>query len=442
MEMSLQLRGLWEDLRTSLWFRPGVTTLLAVALAVATTGIDRNGAYPSGYDLSADNARAILSTIAGSMLAVVTMTFSIIMVVLVLASQQFSPRILRNFIRDQTSQNILSIFIGTFIYCLLVMIRISDYGEDIFVPVWAVLIGILLALISMGALIYFIDHIAKQTRVSYILAEINRQTEHVMGRLYAPEKLHNPEETERIAPPEAPNDAMRLFAEESGYVQAIDFGEMVRLATASKVVIQVERMVGDFVSARGDFLTIWPADHLSEEMNLKLRAVFDIGTERTMMEDVLLGIQQLVDIALKALSPAVNDPTTAASCINYMTNLLIQAAEHADLPSLYFDEDQQLRVICHHSSFETMVDLAFGQLRHYAAGDMVILERMLDALVEVAYRTKARPRLEILWRHARLISRAASKVGVDALARDKLNAQIKLLARQVGQPAESILLNV
>ena len=442
MDVNLRIRSFWDDLRSSLWFRPGVTTLLAVTLAFVATGVDRNGVYPSGYDLSPDNARSILSTIAGSMLSVVTMTFSIIMVVLVLASQQFSPRILRNFIRDQTSQNILSIFIGTFVYCLLVMLRISDNGKDIFVPVWAVLIAIALALISMAALVYFIDHIAKQTRVSYILAEINRQTVSVMRKARKERSRYAASEDETAPAPDAPREAVRIYSQRVGYVQAIDFAEIVRLASDADLTVQLLRAVGDFVSVHGDFLLAWPADHLPDGLDEKLYALFDIGPERTLMEDQLLGMQQLVDIALKAMSPSVNDPNTAVNCIHYMTNLLIQAAESPDLPMYYKDEEGEIRVICHQSSFEAMVDLAFSQLRHYAAGDMVVMARMLEALYEIALGTTGHARLEVLWRHARLIVRTIATQETDALARQRINTIIKRLARQVGQAAENIMLNV
>ncbi|MEZ4708000.1 MAG: DUF2254 domain-containing protein [Caldilineaceae bacterium] len=435
---SLRLRALWDDLRTSLWALPVGTTTMAFILAVSVAQFDRNGALGFGFTISSSQALSILATIAGSMLTVVTMTFSILMVVMVLASQQFSPRILRNFMRGQTSQYVLSIFIGAFVYSLTVMLFIGENN----VPVGAVGVAVLLALGSMVALIYYIDFIAKHTRVSYILAEINRQTEGVLGKLRTNEQRHLPAEADNELLPTPPNDALHIFAEEVGYVQAIDFDEVVRLAAADKVIIRMERIVGDFVSAHGDFLTIWPVDHVSEDLGDKLRATFDIGTERTMLEDVLLGLRQLEDIALKAVSPAVNDPTTASNCVNYMTNLLILAAESPDLPTRYYDENSELRLFCQRSSFEAMIDLAFGQLRHYTSGDVAIIEHLLEALCEIAQRTQRPARLEVLWRHARLIAHSAANHNVDPLERHKLNGKLKRLARQVGQPADSILLNV
>ncbi|MEZ4656262.1 MAG: DUF2254 domain-containing protein [Caldilineaceae bacterium] len=439
MELSnLRLRAVWDDLRTSLWALPAGTTIVAFIVAVGVARFDIDGARGFGFTISSSQALSILATIAGSMLTVVTMTFSILMVVMVLASQQFSPRILRNFIRGQTSQYVLSIFIGTFVYSLTVMLFIGENS----VPVGAVGFAVFLALGSMVALIYYIDFIAKHTRVSYILADINRQTEGVLDKLRSIEHQHLPVEEGDEPLPAAPSDALRIFAEQVGYIQAIDFAELVRLAAADNMLIRMERMVGDFVSAHGDFLTIWPADHLSDDLAEKLRAAFDIGTERTMLEDLLLGLRQLEDIALKAVSPAVNDPTTASNCVNYMTNLLIQAAELPELPRRRYDETGELRLFWQRSSFEAMIDLAFGQLRHYTGGDVVIIEQLLESLCEIAHVTRARARLDVLWRHARLIAHSAANHNVDPLERHRLNGKLRRLARQTGQPAESILLNI
>jgi uncharacterized membrane protein len=174
--MDLQLRAYWDNLQASLWFRPLLVTLVAIVLAIGSTSIDRYLFVSPLLPIGADNARAMLSSIASSMLTVVGLTFSILMVALVLASQQFSPRILRNFVRDHASQNVLSIFIGTFIYSLLVMSLITETQDATFIPILSTIIATIFALLGVGALIYFIDHISKTIRANYVIAGINQHT--------------------------------------------------------------------------------------------------------------------------------------------------------------------------------------------------------------------------------------------------------------------------
>ena len=173
--LNLPLRGLWDDVQSSLWFRPGLIALLALLLAIVTPYVDQSTKLKF-YAIGADNARAVLSAIASSMLTVVTLTFSILMVALTLTSQQFSPRVLRSFTSNHTAQNILGILIGAFLYSLLVLVTVIDTSDTTFVPLLSVLVAIAYAVIGIGAFIYFIDHIAKNIRVSYIIYTINEET--------------------------------------------------------------------------------------------------------------------------------------------------------------------------------------------------------------------------------------------------------------------------
>jgi uncharacterized membrane protein len=159
--LGLRTRALWDDLQSSLWFRPMLLTALSIGLALSSTVLEQYLDPPHLFDTSADNARAVLTSIASSMLTVTSLTFSIVMVALVLASQQFSPRILRNFMSDHATQNVLGVFIGAFMYSMVVLGSISDVDEATFVPVFSTLIALGFALLSVGVFIYFINHIAK-----------------------------------------------------------------------------------------------------------------------------------------------------------------------------------------------------------------------------------------------------------------------------------------
>ena len=456
MNWRLRLRTLWQDLQSSLWFRPAVTTLFAFLLAIAITTIDQLPyfAAPSLLRIGIESARALLAAIAGAMLTVVGMVFSTLMIVLVLASQQFSPRILRNFARDPISQNVLSIFMGSFTYSLLVLARTSEYEDRVFTPVFSITVAFAWALVAIGAFIFFIDHIAKTVRASYIIADINRQSESSLHRYFhaqddapapapnhaahAPDDAGQPDmqaknqaSDEEVPPGEAAT-ATHIYAPRAGHIQTVDEAMLVRIATERELVIQVERRVGEFISRNALLLSLLPEQKMSQELLDALHSAFDIGTERTMYGDAPFGIRQLVDIALKAISPAINDPTTAVDCINYLANLLSLAARHPDPSGRLYDEAGKLRLILPMPTFGMMLDLAFNQIRHYSSREVTITLRLLDALAEIAQATNDPTRRGAIWQHVAMISRSVDRSIHEPVERAKINARLQEIAARCG----------
>lgn len=375
MDINLKLRALWDDVDSSLWFRPTVVTLVAIGLAFATTSLDHSFAYVRLLPISADNARAVLTAIASSMLTVVGLVFSILMVALVLASQQFSPRILRNFARDRESQNVLSLFIGTFIYSLLVLGRISESPETAFIPVLSVIVAIAFALLGVVALVLFIDHIAVEIRASHIMAEIDRDTVALLRR-----RGQQPATADSFTPP-AEEPAI-IGSRQAGYIQAIDREALVALANTHGAWIEVTEGVGAFMVAGGALFKVWP--QAAAPLAAELQSTVDIGTERTLFEDALFGVRQLVDIALKAISPAVNDPTTAVNCLDYLTNILVQAAQQPDEAESFADGAGRPCLRCPAQTFDKFVALAYGQIRQYSRSEPTLTVRLLDSIATVA----------------------------------------------------------
>lgn len=229
-------------------------------------------------------------------------------------------------------------------------------------------------------------------------------------------------------------------APKRGYIQAIDFEELVRIGQAYNIAVQIERMVGDFVAESGDLLRVWPQTNISEDAVDRLLGVFEIGTTRTLYEDVLFGLRQLVDIALKAISPAVNDPTTAVTCIDALSNILLQAARYPDPPGQYCDESGVVRLFTRPATFKAMVDLAVNQIRQYGRAERTVSLRLLDALAEIAQVTTEPQRHDILWQHACMISRGADRGIVEPLDRQQINDRLNLLARRLGKQLADVLL--
>jgi uncharacterized membrane protein len=283
-------------------------------------------------------------------------------------------------------------------------------------------------------LIYFIDHIAKMIRVNYIITDINLQTVDLLPQTLI--KPDRPPEAVQLPLPVDPPAA--VVSTQPGYIQGVDAQAMVKLAQEYDLIIRLNLMIGHFVAQGGVLLHVWPQAAVSEPVIERLHAAFDIGPERTIFQDILFGIRQLVDIALKAISPAINDPTTAVHCLDAISNILVQAAQYPDPSSQCHDAQGTLRLIYRPANFAAMVDLAFSQIRQYARSEVAVTARMLEVLVEIAQTTSNPHYHEILWEHACLISRSANANIQEPFDRQKINEPLHCLAQQLGKPAEGI----
>jgi uncharacterized membrane protein len=267
----------------------------------------------------------------------------------------------------------------------------------------------------------------------------------LLHRLYAEERGDQPAEkmaesaeSKTQEDPFENAEATHIGSPRSGNIQAIDYALLRHIAKKQAGLIKVERRVGDFVARDALLLSLLPGQKVSQELLDTLYSAFDIGTERTMFGDVLFGIRQLVDMALKAISPAINDPTTAVNCIDYLTNILSFAARHAEVAGRYYDADQRVRLIAPRPTFEMMLDLAFDQIRHYSSREVTITLRMLDALVEIAQATSDPARHAALWRHTGMISRSVAHTIPEPLERAAINERLRAIAALCGGKLEGV----
>lgn len=436
MNLTLHLRAVWDDLQASLWYRPAIYTVVALVLALITPYVDQLTDWHF-FNIGADNARAVLSAIASSMLTVVTLTFSILMVSFTLASQQFSPRILRNFTRDQASQHVMGLQIGTFLYSLLVMVRVNEVGEQSFVPLLSVLGAIGFSMLGIGAFIYFVDHISRSIRVNYIIANIGKQTVELLDNEIPAQLVSYRQEH----PTALTGEAATINAAFAGYLQGVDTVRLVDIAQRYDLVLELTCQTGDFIVQGRPLLKLYPGTKLTPQLSTELENQFDIGTERTLFEDALFGIRQLVDIALKALSPAVNDPTTAINCLDYLTNILVHAAHLPKHHRHYDDQQGKVRLLVRKLSFEAMVELAFNQIRHYGCGDVLVTIRMIDALTEIAQATADQERRALLWRYVTMIRCSADRMVADPHDRGRVNAGLRRAAAQMDNTTATVRLD-
>jgi uncharacterized membrane protein len=366
--------------------------------------------FPSHADPQV--AQVILGAIAASMMTVVSIVFAILLMTLTLASMQFSPRIIVSFARDRVTQGTLGIFLGTFSYCVAALPAARSVPQP-FAPVLTVMGAMVLALACVAWLLFFIHHISQAISVNHIVEKIAGETEAIVDEIMPePRRGRMPE-----APVPEPTEREAAVASDvSGYVRFIDISRLVFLARSYGVTIRIVRRVGHFVPAGIPLLTVSRGDRLSPGRSAELRGAFDLGPTRTLQQDIEFGILQIVDIALRAISPAVNDPSTAINCVDQLSRILIRFASREEPASLLYDPPGVLRVSMLWPDFERLVDEAFDQIRLYARGDLAVSLRMLRALGDVA-RTVPEPAVQrrLAERGRRIVAGCAGKFDEEEL---------------------------
>jgi uncharacterized membrane protein len=377
--------------------------------------------FPSHADPQV--AQAILTDIATSVMTVVSIVFAILLMTLTLASTQFSPRILISFVRDRVTQWTLGVFLGTFSYCIAALPAARSLPYP-FVPVATVTGAMLLAPICVGWLIYFIHHISNAISVNHIVDRIRRETELVIDALMPDQR--RPSQLGEVFGAFPEKLEFVIASRQSGYIRFVDIDRLRSLAKSYRVCLRLERRVGHFVPEGVALIRVSRGDRIAEERALQLLAAIDIGPARTMQQDVEFGIVQIVDIALRAISPAVNDPTTAISCVDQLSCILIRRIGRAPPRSYFYDPPHVLRVIVPWINFDGLLDLAFEQIRHYATADAAVSLRLMRALGDIAS-TIDEPaiRLSLLDRGKRLIAGCAERLQEDDL--ERLRRRLALL---------------
>ncbi|MGA7323504.1 MAG: DUF2254 domain-containing protein [Rhodomicrobium sp.] len=333
--------------------------------------------FPSREDPQV--AQSILSTIATGTMTVVSIVFAILLMTLTLASTQFSPRILTSFVRDHVTQWTLGVFLGTFSYCIAGLPAARSLPHP-FAPVATVTGAMVLAPICVGWLIYFIHHISNSISVNTIIDRIRQDTELVIDELMPyPRSRFDYERTDTF--PGSADFAVPSRA--SGYIRYVDIPRLKRVAKFYGVGIRLDRRVGHFISEGVTLLRVTRGERVTSQVSQQLLSTVEIGPSRTMQQDIEFGVVQIVDIGLRAISPAVNDPTTAISCVDQLSCILIRWLSRAPAPTHYYDPPHVLRLVVPWIGFEGLLDLAFEQIRHYSSADAAVSLRLMRSLGDI-----------------------------------------------------------
>lgn len=422
-----KLSKLWDSLHSSFWFIPTLMVVLAIGLSFVTIAIDQ--AYETdvisklgwAYSLGPSGSRAILSAIAGSMVSVATTAFSITIVALQLASSQFGPRLLRNFMQDTGNQIVLGTFISTFVYSLMVLRTVNGVEENEFVPHISVTCGIGLAIASIGVLIYFIHHAASSIQVDQVIKRVGQELNSAINRLY-PEKIGRTaskrrEEKVSDLPPDFDHDAAAIRATKTGYIQAIDDTQLMQIAIEKDLLLHIRQRPGRFIVQGSELARVFPGAPVNKQLVAQINDVFVIGSQRTEQQDVEFSIDQLVEIAVRALSPGINDPFTAVRCIDQLSAALCQFVQR-EIPSPYrYDEHDRLRVVAEPITFADITDAAFNQIRQYGQTSVAVTMRLLEAIAVIASFTHRPSDQAVLRRHAQMTERGSQEGIVEELDR-------------------------
>lgn len=390
MALRLGPLALVDRLLSTYWFVPSIVTVAAVGCAVLFTWIDRW--YPDvtswlgwAYGGGPEGARALLSAVAGSTITVVSVTFSVMVVALTVSSQHFGPRLLNSFMRDNASQVVLGTFTGTFAYCLVVLRTVQGDGDgySLFVPHFAVAGAVALTLISVAMLIYYVHHVAMSMQVSDLTTDVTHELERAIDRLY-PVRFGDGTDPPAWRPPPIPQGALEVRSPKSGYIHEVGRQTVLDLASKHDTTIWLTARPGHFVVAGTPVAAAHPPPTGAEDFADALGDAFVLGTDRTSFQDVGFSVQQLVEMALRALSPGVNEPFTAITCIDRLGQGLTKLAAREIPSAMRKDDEGKVRVIAQPVTFAELAYEAFEPIAIYADRNPAISERLLRTLGRLA----------------------------------------------------------
>jgi len=379
----------WREIKSSFWFLPSLIILIAICFAFGLiyldnyVSLDPKGIARYAFSGSVQSARTVLSTISGAMITVAGTVFSITLVALALAASQFGSRILRSFMTQRINQVVLGSYIATYVYTLIVLNSISDTMPVRFVPVISVAFAIIVTIANIILLIIFIHHIAVSIQADHIIAEITRTFFNDAKYHFAQTKNNN----NNHGAMEESEDYSSRFAHqvdfsinEYGYLQDINYEKIFDFAVDHHSLIVLNKKPGDFLVNESKVGCIYSNEIIAEEKTEELKDAIIIGKLRTPQQDAEYSIQQIVQIAVRALSPSINDPFTAITCIHNLTSILCYLTGINFPSGAWHDENGKLRIILQTLQFEDILNASFNQIKNYSPGNPVIFQTLMDSL--------------------------------------------------------------
>lgn len=391
---------LFDRLRSSMWVVPLGILILMIGAAKGLMHLDSRLGMDLGMaGASIEGARGMLQAVATSMVTVAGVVFSLTLLVLSQASSQYSPRVLRNFLRDRVNQAVLGIFLGVYAYCLVVLRGMGGDSGDM--PGLTIIGGLIAALVSVIYLVYFFHHIAESLQLENILKGIEAETLPVIKRLYPQDKgVPDDEDAELKDEPELPT--LKVASRKAGYIQHIELESLLEIAEKLDAVIYVPHCVGDFIVQGKVLAEVVTGPTPGEELVKEISAAFSLGVQRSIQQDPAFGIRQMADVAMKALSPGVNDTTNAIMALDRISVLMTELSARC-FPHRRRMLNGKLRLIVTRPSFEDLLGLSFDQLRQWGSANPAILARLLEVLGDLQKVSASNRRRAVIQTYARRV---------------------------------------
>lgn len=402
-----------EDVRASLWFWPSVAAVASLAGTLALLAVRPEPTTTWATWLwpgDGESASALLQTIATSVMTATTLTFSLTVVALQLASQQFSPRLLREFARDRVTQTVLAVLISTFVVAVT---GLRGVGTEAPVPVVVVALSLAMGLVSAGALLAFIGHIARGLRVDTMMLAVHRESAAIIEKTYAPHADQSRHADRAPDTAQRGDDGTSIPARASGFVRTVRPRMLVARASRRDLFVQLEVRPGDHVVTGAPLATVWcprgtSLDDTLEEIADALGEAVEIGFERTSEQDAALGFRQLTDIAVKAISPSINDPVTASHAIGYCADLMTRLQSRELGSEVHRDDQGVARLRTADRDLRYYLDLVCAPIRRFGRADPTVLTALLRMLRDCAVAARDGTQRREIARQARLIADGTS----------------------------------
>ncbi len=415
--MRRSFRLIWDRLQTTIWFIPTLLALGGVAAALALIDVDLQidpdgRSWMTVFQIGATGVRQVLAVTTGAMMTITGVVFSISVVTLTLAANQFGAKILRNYLSDSRNKVVLGLFVGSFLYGLVVLASI-DSETDSSIPALAFMVSLLLTVAAIAALIYFINNISTSIQADIVIAEIGKSLGATVDQNLLPggPDLEEAEIRSRWEIAVRGDHRSPVVASKSGYVEYIDYTSLLDHSRRSGDHIEIHARAGDFIVKGNPLATIHSAGN--KDTDTAIEHHFSLGTQRTNVQDLEYAIMQLLQIAQRALSPGVNDSLTAIACIDWFCAALAQMSAGRFRPGYQTDKDGQVRLKLHPFDFAGAVNAVFNPLRQNSRDNEMVTIRLLDGIASIMRVATQADYLQLLFRHAGLIYRHVGKAFPD-----------------------------
>jgi uncharacterized membrane protein len=410
-----RLKNLREILHTSLWLLPMLITGSGILLAIALLAADRRMTsraiglwlFPGGPEA----AREVVGVIAGSVIGVGGVAFSITVVALSLAGSQYGSLQLVSYLRDRLNQFVLGTFVGTFVYCLIVLGNIgaaSKANEQ--VPEFAVTMALLLAIGSLGAFIAFIHHLSQSLQAEQLAARVGKGLMATFCAMYPEWNERTADRDDAIAFPDAAEPWQPIKAPRTGYLQAVEHDRALAIATENDLLVLFSQRAGDFVTEGRVIGRFYPANHAkAQALAQALAGCHLVGNVRTPTQDPEYSVHQLAQIAVRALSPGINDPYTALICVDWLEAALLLLAGRGMRPGARRDAQGQVRLVAPPSGFDLVADAVFNKIRAASRSQRALMLRLADVIEHVAREVRHEDDRAVLHRHLHWLAEDAAQ---------------------------------